>query len=78
MTATALRSRDSHLGPLVALPIALLLWVLPFHAITIAYFFGVLRTGMQATMLMASWKEGVAVLLVGIVLLRAGKAAVTR
>src|SRR5436853_1894322 len=62
---------DSHLGVLVALPVALLLWVLPFHALTIAFFFGVLRTGMQATMIMAAWKEGLAVLLLTIVLMRA-------
>jgi hypothetical protein len=61
---------DSHLGVLVALPIALLMWVLPFHAVTIAFFFGVLRTGMEATMIMASWKEAVAVVLVSIVVLR--------
>jgi hypothetical protein len=60
----------SHLGVLVALPIALLLWVLPFHAVTIAFFFGVLHTGMQATMIMASWKEAVAVTLFAIVVLR--------
>lgn len=58
-------------GALLALPIALLLWVLPFHALTIAFFFGVLRTGMQATMIMAAWKEGIAVLLLLIVLMRA-------
>ena len=62
---------DSHLGVLVALPVALLLWVLPFHAVTIAFFFGVLRTGMQATMIMASWKEAVAVVLIAIVVFRA-------
>src|SRR5712672_1197454 len=62
---------DSHVGVLVALPIALLLWVLPFHALTIAFFFGVLRTGMQATMIMASWKEVVAVILISIVVIRA-------
>jgi hypothetical protein len=56
---------------LVALPITLLLWVLPFHALTIAYFFGVLRAGMQATMVLASWKEAVAVLLLAIVVTRA-------
>jgi hypothetical protein len=55
---------------LVALPIALLLWVLPFHAVTIAFFFGVLRTGMQATMIMASWKEGVVVILITVVAMR--------
>ena len=69
LPAASTRS-DSHLGALVALPIALLLWVLPFHAVTIAFFFGVLRTGMQATMIMASWKEAVAVVLVTIVVVR--------
>jgi hypothetical protein len=44
--------------------------VLPFHAMAIAFFFGVLRTGMQATMIMASWKEGVAVLLLAAVVMR--------
>lgn len=58
-------------GGLLALPIALLLWVLPFHALTIAFFFGVLRTGMQATMILAAWKEGLAVLLLTIVVMRA-------
>jgi hypothetical protein len=58
------------MGVLVALPIVLLLWVLPFHAITIAFFFGVLRLGMQATMLLASWKEAVAVLLLTAVVAR--------
>jgi len=48
----------------------LLLWVLPFHAVTIAFFFGVLHTGMQATMIMASWKEGIAVILITIVAMR--------
>ena len=57
-------------GALIALPIALLLWVLPFHAVTIAFFFGVLKTGMQATMIMAAWKEGVAVILLAIVVTR--------
>src|SRR3989454_8085644 len=57
-------------GALIALPIALLLWVLPFHAVTIAFFFSVLRTGMQATMIMASWKEVVAVILLTIVVMR--------
>lgn len=70
MTSTAIRDRPHHLAPLVALPIVLLLWVLPFHALTIAYFFGVLRTGMQATMLMASWKEAVAAALFATVVLR--------
>jgi hypothetical protein len=55
---------------LVALPIALLLWVLPFHAVTIAFFFGVLKTGMQATMIMAAWKEAVVVILLTIVVMR--------
>jgi hypothetical protein len=44
--------------------------VLPFHAVTIAFFFGVLKTGMQATMIMASWKEAVAVILLAIVVMR--------
>ena len=70
MTSTVIRPRPYHLAPLVALPIVLLLWVLPFHAIAIAFFFGVLRTGMQATMLMASWKEAVAVVLFTAVVLR--------
>jgi hypothetical protein len=70
VTSTALPAKPSHLGPLIALPIVLLLWVLPFHAIAIAFFFGVLRTGMQATMIMASWKEGVAVVLVAAVVFR--------
>ena len=61
---------DPRVGALVALPITLLLWVLPFHAVTIAFFFGVLRSGMQATMIMASWKEGVAVALIAIVAMR--------
>jgi hypothetical protein len=55
---------------LVALPISLLLWVLPFHAITIAFFFGVLHAGMHATVIMASWKEAVAVALLTIVVTR--------
>src|SRR3979409_807443 len=65
MPSNALARADStrRTGALIALPIALLLWVLPFHAVTIAFFFGVLKTGMQATMIMASWKEGVAVIL---------------
>src|SRR3954470_3683003 len=70
LTAADLTRRDSHLRALVALPIVLLLWVLPFHAVTIAFFFGVLHTGMQATMVMASWKEAVAVTLLAIVVLR--------
>lgn len=70
MTSTALPAKTSHLGPLIALPIVLLLWILPFHAVAIAFFFGVLRTGMQATMIMASWKEGVAVVLVAAVVFR--------
>jgi len=60
----------SRLAPLVALPIALLIWVLPFHAVTIAFFFGVLKTGMEATMIMASWKEAVAVTLLAAVAMR--------
>ncbi|MGZ3573059.1 MAG: O-antigen ligase family protein [Gemmatimonadaceae bacterium] len=71
VTASGLSPRDSHLRALVALPIVLLLWVLPFHAVTIAFFFGFLRTGMQATMIMASWKEGVAIILLAIVAMRA-------
>jgi hypothetical protein len=71
MTAGSSSRRDAHLRALVALPIVLLLWVLPFHAVVIAFFFGVLRTGMRATMIMASWKEGVAVILVLMVLTRA-------
>jgi hypothetical protein len=71
LTTAELSRRDSHLRALVALPIVLLLWVLPFHAVAIAFFFGVLRTGMRATMIMASWKEGVAVVLVAIVAMRA-------
>jgi len=71
VTASGLSPRDSHLRALVALPIVLLLWVLPFHAVAIAFFFGVLRTGMRATMIMASWKEGVAVILLAIVVMRA-------
>jgi hypothetical protein len=70
VTSTALRARPPQLGPLIVLPIVLLIWVLPFHSLTIAFFFGVLRTGMQATTIMASWKEGVAVLLVAAVVLR--------
>jgi hypothetical protein len=64
MTSAAVRPQRIQTGALVALPIVLLLWVLPFHSLTIAFFFGVLHTGMQATMIMASWKEGVAVFLV--------------
>src|SRR4029079_531254 len=73
MSSGVVRSAGStpRTGALLALPIALLLWVLPFHALTIAFFFGVLRTGMQATMVMAAWKEGVAVLLVMAVVMRA-------
>ena len=70
VTASGLSERDSHLPALVALPIVLLLWVLPFHAVAIAFFFGVLRTGMRATMIMASWKEGVAIILLAIVVMR--------
>jgi len=71
MTATSVRPRQVHQHALIALPIVLLLWVLPFHAVTIAYFFGVLRTSMQATMVMAAWKEGVAAILFVIVVTRA-------
>jgi hypothetical protein len=72
MPSSALARADStpRTGALIALPIALLLWVLPFHAVTIAFFFGVLKTGMQATMIMASWKEGVVVILLAIVVMR--------
>jgi hypothetical protein len=75
MSSSALARADStpsgsHLGALVALPIALLLWVLPFHSLTIAFFFGVLRTGVTATTIMASWKEAVAVILLTIVVAR--------
>lgn len=69
--AVARADSTAKTGALLALPIALLLWVLPFHAVTIAFFFGVLRTGMQATMIMAAWKEGVAVILLAIVVSRA-------
>jgi hypothetical protein len=71
MTSAALTGRQNHIRALVGLPIVLLLWVLPFHSLTIAFFFGVLHTGMQATMIMASWKEGVAVFLVCAVAFRA-------
>ena len=72
MPSSALARADStpRTGALIALPIVLLLWVLPFHAVTIAFFFGVLKTGMQATMIMASWKEAVAVILLGVVVMR--------
>lgn len=70
MTARAIRQSDSRVAVLVALPIALFLWVLPFHAVTIAFFFGALHTGMQATAIMASWKEAVAVVLLIIVVTR--------
>jgi len=70
VTTPAIRPNVPRVGLLVALPITLLLWVLPFHAITIAYFFGVLRAGMDATMVLASWKEAVAVLLLAIVVMR--------
>jgi hypothetical protein len=72
MPSSALARADStpRTGALIALPIVLLLWVLPFHAVTIAFFFGVLKTGMQATMIMASWKELVAVALIAIVVFR--------
>jgi hypothetical protein len=73
MSSSTLARADStpRTGALLTLPIALLLWVLPFHALTIAFFFGVLRTGMQATMVMAAWKEGLAVILLAIVFTRA-------
>jgi hypothetical protein len=71
VTTSALSRRDAHLGALIALPIALFLWVLPFHAVLIAFFFGVLRAGMRATTIMASWKEAVAVILLTIVMMRA-------
>ena len=73
MASGALARADStrETGALLALPIALLLWVLPFHALAIAFFFGVLRTGMRATMIMAAWKEGLALILLVIVLMRA-------
>src|SRR5256885_10869300 len=64
------RVASAKTGALLALPITLLLWVLPFHAVTIAFFFGVLRTGMTATMIMASWKEAVAVLLIALIVIR--------
>jgi hypothetical protein len=70
VTAPSARRDGANLGAMVAFPIALLLWVLPFHAVTIAFFFGVLRTSMQATTIMASWKEGVAVVLIAAVALR--------
>jgi hypothetical protein len=69
-SAPARADSTARTGALIALPIVLLLWVLPFHAVTIAFFFGVLKTGMQATMIMASWKELVAVALISIVLFR--------
>ncbi len=73
MSSSVLPRRESaKIGALIALPIALLLWVLPFHAVTIAFFFGVLRTGMTATMIMAAWKEVVAVVLISIIVMRAG------
>jgi len=71
MTSSALSTTRRQIGPLVAFPIVLLLWVLPFHSLTVAFFFGVLRIGMHATMIMASWKEGVVVLLFGAVATRA-------
>jgi hypothetical protein len=70
VTATKITENREHLGPLVALPVVLLLWVLPFHSLTIAFFFGVLHTTTEATTLMASWKEGVATMLVGTVVMR--------
>jgi hypothetical protein len=71
MTTSAVRSTHGQIGPLVALPIVLLLWMLPFHSLTVAFFFGVLRIGMHATTILAAWKEGVAVALLVAVLLRA-------
>ncbi|HEY0528579.1 MAG TPA: O-antigen ligase family protein [Gemmatimonadaceae bacterium] len=70
MTTWVAPTRPRHLAPLLALPIVLFIWVLPFHAVIIAFFFGVLRTGMQATMVMAAWKEGVAVFLIAAVAFR--------
>jgi hypothetical protein len=70
MTSGALTPTKTNIGPLVALPIVLLLWVLPFHSLTVAFFFGVLRIGMHATTILAAWKEGVVVLLFAAVLLR--------
>jgi hypothetical protein len=72
MPSNALARADStrRTGALIALPIALLLWVLPFHAVTIAFFFGALKTGMQATVIMASWKEVVVVILLITVAMR--------
>src|SRR3982750_1505857 len=66
----SLPRRNAPVGALVALPVALLLWTLPFHAVAIAFFFGVLRTSMQATTILASWKEGVAVILFAIIVSR--------
>ena len=59
-----------QVAPLLALPIVLFIWVLPFHAVTIAFFFGVLRTGMHATIVLAAWKEMVAVFLIAAVVMR--------
>src|SRR6188474_3718947 len=70
-TAATLSGSRARVGALAALPIVLFLWILPFHAVTIAFFFGVLRTSMSATTVMASWKEGVAATLFAIVMLRA-------
>lgn len=69
MTAVA-ASQRKQLGFLLALPIVLFVWVLPFHAVTIAFFFGVLRTGMRATMILAAWKEVAAVVLILAVAMR--------
>jgi hypothetical protein len=71
VTSIPVGYRRQQLPFLVALPVVLLLWVLPFHSLTIAYFFGALRTSMQATMLLASWKEGVALFLIVVVAARA-------
>src|SRR3954470_1045461 len=70
MTTAVAPPRARRMAPLLALPIALFIWVLPFHAVTIAFFFGVLRSSMQATMAMAAWKEGVAVILLAAVAMR--------
>jgi hypothetical protein len=70
MRSNAQARDDSTVSALIALPVTLLLWVLPFHAVMIAFFFGVLKTGMQATMIMAAWKEAVAAILLSTVLLR--------
>jgi O-Antigen ligase len=70
VTSVSVRADRTHLGPLIGLPVVLLIWVLPFHAVAIAFFFGVLKTGMKATMVMASWKEAVAVVLIVSVAMR--------